>query len=42
MPPPTHRLDVVLAQFGDEGGALGAVAAALRINLSGPSPAFAG
>ncbi|MET8231231.1 ROK family transcriptional regulator [Micromonospora sp. NPDC005298] len=42
MPRHTRRLDVVPAQFGDEGGALGAVAAALRLNLAEPSPAFPG
>ncbi|MEU8180909.1 ROK family transcriptional regulator [Micromonospora sp. NPDC049044] len=42
MPRHSRRLDVVPAQFGDEGGALGAVAAALRLNLSEPSPAFGG
>ncbi|MFF5052773.1 ROK family protein [Micromonospora sp. NPDC000663] len=40
MPRHTRRPDVVPAQFGDEGGALGAVAAALRLNLSEPAAAF--
>ncbi|WP_234581665.1 ROK family transcriptional regulator [Micromonospora sp. MH99] len=40
MPRHTRHPDVVPAQFGDEGGALGAVAAALRLNLSEPAPAF--
>ncbi|WP_433652110.1 ROK family protein [Micromonospora zamorensis] len=40
IPGHTRRLDVVTAQFGDEGGALGAVAAALRLNMSEPLPAL--
>ncbi|MFI1196429.1 ROK family transcriptional regulator [Micromonospora sp. NPDC020750] len=40
IPRHPRRLDVVTAQFGDEGGALGAVAAALRLNVSEPLPAL--
>ncbi|SCL70310.1 Sugar kinase of the NBD/HSP70 family, may contain an N-terminal HTH domain [Micromonospora peucetia] len=38
IPRHPRPLDVVTAQFGDEGGALGAVAAALRLNVSEPLP----
>ncbi|MFJ6167930.1 ROK family protein [Micromonospora orduensis] len=40
IPRHPRRLDVVTAQFGDEGGALGAVAAALRLNVPEPLPAL--
>lgn len=42
IPRHPRHLDVVTAQFGDEGGALGAVAAALRLNVSEPLPALPG
>ncbi|WP_091106163.1 ROK family protein [Micromonospora citrea] len=39
IPRHPRHLDVVTARFGDEGGALGAVAAALRLNVPEPLPA---